>query len=423
MIRIKSTACLAAILTALTVGAVGCEPGGEESFDLTVDTFNVGLAGAFIPWEEERRQPIADALATLDSDVVCLQEVWRQSDKELIRDAASGAFPHILMYEHNFQTTIDDPTDQTGAVPEIPTGAPCADPAHQAAVEAAIQCVADNCNTEPGSLDGMATSTECAQEACITQVGALLFGDAAALRCYSCMVLGLPTDPLGDISERCTTTDGATLAFEGQSGVMVLSRHPLSNDQVVVWPGTWNRRILVSATVELPNDATVDVYCNHLTPIFDSPAFPYTGDYGEGQVTSRGWEAEQRLQIERLIEEVETDTGTERAVVLGDMNCGRASGDIMAEGDANLDHLETAFTPAVTPSYSPACTMCPDSPVRGEDTDPVWIDHIFTWNIPADAVTATSRTFVEPLAPVEGDPSMVPLSDHYGLRSTITIEP
>ena len=62
---------------------------------------------------------------------------------------------------------------------------------------------------------------------------------------------------------------------------MILSRHPLKN--VVNWviPGTWNRRTILSATVERPNGEALDTYCNHLTPIFDAQpihTFPYAAN-------------------------------------------------------------------------------------------------------------------------------------------------
>ena len=67
--------------------------GGSGPLDVTVDTFNVALAGAFIPFEAERRQPIADAIAASDSDILCLQEVWDQTGKEAIQVAAAEAYP------------------------------------------------------------------------------------------------------------------------------------------------------------------------------------------------------------------------------------------------------------------------------------------------------------------------------------------
>ena len=62
--------------------ALGCAESttNREPEEVIVDAFNVALAGSFIPYETERRQPIADAIAAHDADVLCLQEVWTQAD-------------------------------------------------------------------------------------------------------------------------------------------------------------------------------------------------------------------------------------------------------------------------------------------------------------------------------------------------------
>jgi hypothetical protein len=59
--------------------AAGCRESSStarEPEEVIVDAFNVALAGAFIPYESERWQPIVDAIAAHDADVSCLQEVW-----------------------------------------------------------------------------------------------------------------------------------------------------------------------------------------------------------------------------------------------------------------------------------------------------------------------------------------------------------
>ncbi len=411
------TASLAAALWALAA----CGP-EESSVEVVVDTFNVGLAGAFVPNEAARRAPVVEAVAALDSDVVCLQEVWLQSDKDRIAEAAAARFPYSLSFVDDLDTELTDGRDQSGETPTAPTAPPCAAASLSTSLEAALACLRDNCSTEPGSETGRTTSTDCAQDSCIGQVSSLLLGDAAALRCYGCLTTSLPTETFADIRQLCTEEVNAGLAFRGQSGVVILSRHPLADGRETVVPGTWNRRIVASARVELPNDASVEVHCTHLTPIFDSIAFPYTGEYGEGQVTREGWAAEQRLQARRLVELVEAGRGGP-TLVLGDLNAGRAGPGLVAEGPETLDVLEELLVPAVVEGYEPLCTFCPDNPNNGPETDPVWIDHIYMAGLPGGAVSATERTFTEPSVPVDGDPDRVPLSDHYGLRSTLSISP
>jgi endonuclease/exonuclease/phosphatase family metal-dependent hydrolase len=398
-----------------------------------VDTFNVALAGAFIPFEMERRQPISDAIAASDADILCLQEVWEQADKEAIRDAVAETFPHAALFDDNLDTIVDDPTDQQGEEPPTPMGVPCpdqdvGDDNILDQMNQAIDCLKANCSTIPDSEEGRTTSAECAAAACVGEVAGLLFGNAEQQRCYASVITQLPTETFGYMREASATIENQDLAFRGQNGVMILSRHPLKDATNWVIPGTWNRRNFLSATVELPNGAELDTYCNHLTPIFNPTGintFPYTGQYGDGMTGPEGWQAEQELQAQKLIDYVSDISGARPAVILGDLNAGHAfpAQDIVAEGEATLDLLETAFTPAYTADYAPLCTFCSTNPVTNPTDDPLatsgWIDHIQLYNLSVDAVLSTERIYDEDVVPVGGE--MVPLSDHFGMRSIIVV--
>ncbi len=410
---LSSSVAIAALVAA-------CGGDGAEPYDVRIDTFNIGLAGAFVPYEAERRAPLVDAIAAMDSDIVCVQEVWAQSDKDRIIEAARTTFPHSVAFMHDLDTPIDDPADQNGNVPPAPMTPPCGG-SLETTLDAALTCFRDNCSTIPGSDEGHTTSSSCAEEMCIDAVTTLLLGNADSLQCYACLATSLPTESFGDMRQLCTTQPNATLAFRGQSGVMILSKHPIRDSEAHVLPGTWNRRIIASATVELPNGRDVDVYCNHLTPVFDSLAFPYTGSYGNDQVGADGWAAEQLLQADKLIAYVAARSGDRPAFVLGDMNTGRAYMDVLVdEAPATLDVLESAFTPAVAADFVPRCTYCPDNPNVSDTSAPVWIDHIFMRGLDAAAVQSTELTFTE--ATVSTADGNVALSDHYGLRSIVTVE-
>jgi endonuclease/exonuclease/phosphatase family metal-dependent hydrolase len=250
-------------------------------------------------------------------------------------------------------------------------------------------------------------------------------GNAQQIRCYASVITQLPTETFGYMRMASATIENQDLAFRGQNSVMILSRHPLKDATNWVIPGTWNRRNFLSATVELPNGAELDTYCNHLTPIFNDFTLPYTGQYGAGLTGAAGWQAEQELQAQKLIDYVSDTSGTRPAVILGDFNTGRAypAEDIVAEGEETLDLLETAFTQAVAADYAPLCTFCNTNPVTNPTDDPlatsVWIDHILLSNLSADAVLSTERIYDEDVVPV-GD-EMVPLSDHFGMRSVIVV--
>jgi endonuclease/exonuclease/phosphatase family metal-dependent hydrolase len=404
--------------------------------EVTVDTFNVALAGAFIPYEAERRQPIIDAIEGANADILCLQEVWEQSDKDMIKAAVEENYPHVVSFEDGLDTPVDDPTDQNGEVPESPEGVPCADvepddpqtPEGDTMLDQmndACDCLRDNCSTIEGSDEGRTESAECASSSCVPAVAPLLFGDdPRQQRCYACVITQLPTETIGDIRSRCATIENQDLAFRGQNGVMILSRHPLSNATNWVIPGTWNRRNILSATARLPNGVDLDVYCNHLTPIFDGGAintFPYTGQYGLGGTGPDGWQAEQELQAQKLVDHVSETSGNRPAVILGDFNAGRDFlPDIVAEGEPTVDILESAFEMAYTADYEPLCTFCSTNPVTDTENS-VWIDHILLHNLSADVVLSTERVYDEDVVDV-GEEQMVPLSDHFGMRSVIVVQ-
>jgi len=407
-------------------GGGGTQP--PEGEQVTVDTFNVALAGAFIPFEADRRPYIVDAIAASDADILCLQEVWEQTDKVAIRDAAAEAYPHSAFFEDNLDTQIDDATNQDGVVPPPPTTAPCAGETLTMQLNAGLDCLEEHCSTP----DGRTTSLECAEDNCLIEVLNLITAPRPQ-RCYACLATQLPTELLTDIRTRCPTVVNQELAFQGQNGVMILSRHPLKKVEQLVVPGTWNRRTILSATAELANGAELDVYCNHLTPIFVSSAlvntFPYTGQYGDGTDEPSAWQAEQELQAEKLINYVTETSGDRPAVILGDFNSGRAfpEQDIVEEGEETLILLETVYAPAYTTGYTPLCTFCSTNPVTNPSGDPdetsSWIDHILLNTLSSDSVVSTERVYDEDVVPVvtaQGE-IMVPLSDHFGMRSVVAV--
>lgn len=410
-------------------------PSPPTGQDVAFDTFNVYFAGSFAPYEEQRRQPVIDAIASMDTDILCVQEAWRKSDKDLIAAGAKARFPYVVSFDDNLETPIDDATDQDGGVPPTPTAPPCAAQEQLDKVNLVLACVKDKCSTIPGSEDGMTTSTECAVKECTSEAAALLYGSTADQKCYGCAATQLPTDTLKTIKEKCTTNPRAGLAFDGQAGVMLLSRFPLENPEQRVIPGTWNRRTILRATAKLPGGLSVDVYCNHLPSVFYQPAYPYTGDYGLGETGSKGWENELMLDAQKLVSWVEARSGGNRTVILGDFNASPELKDyaIEPDGAAAYEFLKSKFTQAVPAGFKPKCTYCGkgENFLAGPMGPNTWIDHVFVKNIPATAVKSYERRFTEAIVAVpsadagapDGGPFMVPLSDHFGVHVVLGIQP
>ncbi|MBI5533035.1 MAG: endonuclease/exonuclease/phosphatase family protein [Deltaproteobacteria bacterium] len=410
---------------------------GPSAQQITVDTFNLYLAGSFSPYENERRQPIIDAIASTETDILCIQEAWRDSDKDLIIAGVKAKLPYSVMFKDNLDTKVDDPTDQNGVTPPTPDTPPCAATEQSTKLDAVMACIAKNCSSIPGSDEGTAVSTMCAVQLCQTEAVALLLGTAEDKKCYGCAAPLLPTDTIKQIGTKCKTDPKAGLAFDGMSGLILLSKFPLENPEQHVLPGTWNRRAVVRATARIPNGASIDVYCNHTSPIFTQIAFPYTGDYGNGQTDYRGWENELMLQMQKIVAYVDAKTPSGRAIILGDFNSGpeiKESG-IEKEGVPEYLLLSNKYPEAVPADYKSKCTYCgKEDNYLAAGGPNSWIDHIFLKNIATSEVKSAQRRFtgatvaVTPApAPDGGDgdagPSTVPLSDHYGMSAVINIQP
>jgi endonuclease/exonuclease/phosphatase family metal-dependent hydrolase len=394
-----------------------------------VETFNVALAGNFITYEKERRQPIADALAQLDSDVVCLQEVWEQSDKELIAEAVKAKFPHTFFVKHDLDTALDDATDASGATPAAPTTPPCSDTEAAGVVakfDASVDCLRDNCTTDAALGENAETiSSACATSKCASKALSLL---NSSKRCYGCLLPQMPTETFSNMRNECKTNPKAGLAFGGQNGVMILSKHPLEGTGAVALPGTWNRRALLKAKASLPNGGKLQVYCHHLTPVFKGPLYPYTGLYGAGP-DANGWINEQLLHAKKMVALAKKEnTACLPTVLLADVNASRAYPDatppVNADAVGTLTELETLFSPGLASGYKPACTYCKANQ-NVADNDPSgdqWLDHIYVLNLDPSRVKSTTRTFMEATVNVTdggGVATKVELSDHFGLRTVL----
>ncbi|MCU0694661.1 MAG: hypothetical protein MUF54_25060, partial [Polyangiaceae bacterium] len=156
---------------------------------ITIDTVNIGLYGANAPFLEQRRDPALEALANLDSDVLCVQEIPRAADREqLITNAKAkwvaaqqdqrpwekmSGFPHAFNPTFDLSTQIDDPLDQSGNMPPS-LGAYCADSLTR--MQAALDCTAKNCAADPGNTNSTIARdhTNCLSRKCTKDYTALL---------------------------------------------------------------------------------------------------------------------------------------------------------------------------------------------------------------------------------------------------------
>jgi endonuclease/exonuclease/phosphatase family metal-dependent hydrolase len=343
---------------------------------LKVVTFNAGLARGFVDLAEQRAPLVAEALATLDADLVALQEVWEPQDVEAVQAATRDRFPEQVFLE----------------------------PAPEAAQQPAC---------EPGELDALESciATACAGvldeqlAACVLANCGADFGELGA-NCQTCLAAnigGSVDDILGACEEAADR-----YAYGGSFGIGLLSRHPITSTEQTTLESSLNRRAVLYARVDAGPLGEVHVFATHLSPVFSDIPYPGPGS----------WEEEQRAQIETLLGLIaeKAPPGTP-VVVLGDLNTGPALAGIAGEAPDNFALLLAAGLLAPYVDQPGArCTFCADNPLVGgaDDDESVLIDHVLVRDLEAVSV---ARVLDEPLTV---GTVTAPLSDHYGVAVTLT---
>ncbi|TNE89644.1 MAG: hypothetical protein EP330_10780 [Deltaproteobacteria bacterium] len=346
--------------------------GGEFS----VATYNAGLAVNFVPGANERTPATAQAIAGIDADVVCLQEVWLPDQVSTVESAAS-AFPHQYFPEAQ----------------QLDFAAPACE---EADAQGLIDCLQDNCTDICGD-----ELPDCVLSSCA--IPFITLEDD----CNRCIQANVDKDPQ-DVFDLCTT-GGTEYAYGGSFGTGILSKHPIVSTEELVFESTTNRRSVLHAVIDAPK-GEMDFYCTHLTAVFSVIPYPRA----EGS-----WAEEQATQISTMLSWMD-ETGTrEYRVLAGDMNTGPEVGDSIAEVPDNWDLLAAAGMDNAWVSQAGECTFCPDNDISSVDSDDegVVIDHIFTSGFKSGEAERILDESVE----IESCGEMIPgaHSDHYGLRTVL----
>ena len=359
------------IMLALLAGC-GSTPSGSFV------TYNAGLAVGFVPGSVERQNSVAQAIAGIDADVICVQEVWLDEQVTAVTSAASNTFPNTYF-----------PAKQPEVLPEpaCPDGQ----------LDTLLQCATDNC--EGVCQDDL---LNCIFDNCQFPFALL---PQECMRCTMANVGGT----IDDVVEACTTQT-VGFAYGGSFGTGLLSRHPLRNVEEKVFESTTNRRAAIHAVVEMPK-GDVDVYCTHLTASFDTIPYPRP----EGS-----WSEEQTTQIEELRAWID-ETAVNPVVALGDFNVGPSGDGLVAEEAANYGLLSDGYDVPFLDLVGD-CTFCGSNPLvalGGDDQTSELIDHVLVkgWDEPTYAAERVLDGDLE--HPVCGTDITGAYSDHYGVRVSI----
>lgn len=373
------------LLLALAALSSAAEP------TLHVETWNVGLATGFVDHAAARRPLIVDALAGSEADVICLQEVWAKKERKDIRERLLGDYPYSVVPDVEVRRADKAPACKRKDLFGEGKFVSCmSEQCGDLSGDAHTDCIITRCDQV---LDRLRTDNPSCAQALFSQVGR---GSLSAV-----MALLSPFRA------------AKTYAYDGSNGLMLLSRRPLENVDVLDFTdiATLNRRQALIAEVEVGNGDKARVYCTHLTADLATIA-PYPGSFD-------GWSEENRAQIDRLTAHAgATELPT---VILGDFNCGTANPEaglapeLPGSCQAVLDAGWRDSAPA-TPDTP--CTWCADNLLNAEEGDDknALIDHVFVSGlVPVDQGRRYDQA-VEIEVKGEDGKARIPmhLSDHFG---------
>jgi hypothetical protein len=391
---------------------------------LAVDTVNASLYGANSAFEGERRPAVYAKIAARQADVMCIVEVLDQADKDGIANAAQAWFPYAYEIKTDLTTQPTDPAEADGGAPAAVTAPPC-DGVSPSEVQAIYSCVAAKCSTN-GAMGTLSLTDDCLVQACVLPFADLYQHGPQDDACYDCIVDYLTSwETLSYGQSQCTTVAVAPLTFNGQSSAMILSHYPLTNTAAYILPSTNQRREVLYAEVEL-EDAPIDFYCVHLTAPEVDTDLPYEGTYGQdvttklpdgGVIITNGYEQEQDLQTDRVIEYIEQRSmPTGRPTIIaggwystveledaGTVVLGSRSPEVMQALDSRYDG--GAFVRADPPAYVPMCDYCP-APQNPYNAGAPPLDEAptFLFQFPADSTTEETLWGTENDVPITGNP-------------------
>jgi hypothetical protein len=401
-----------------------------DAHDISVSVLHTTLSGADYPHYKVRAEQMGPVVAGADTDVLCLGFVMSDDDKRTIEEVSREAGFNVAWAETDLDTAIDDPRRSDGTVPDPPTTPPCEGEDSLAVVDEVLDCLGVHC-TGGNGRDGGIDSTACMAGKCLLPLLSALTKPEPQQRCVMCLAFTmLDGSPLDRVEELCTTNRAAGMAFEGKSGVMLLSRFPMRDVKHVVLPSWVWRASVTKATVDLPSEQAVDVYCTQLSTPERAANFPYLGPYGAGEEGTSPWTHEALLQAKQVEELVKRQSGPRPAVVVGALEtsppCPACQPPIDPFGPEVLTDLLLHFGLGTAQDYTWQCLECGDNPLRaleGRTDASLWTDHLLLRGIAKSDVVGTRRTFEDLVMtiPVDGGNVAVPPSSHYGLRSVLRI--
>lgn len=400
---------IAALFTAFALVSCSNNIEGFETSDrmLSLTTFNAKMTDD-LAFKGKRFKKMEFVLAENTSDILCIQDLYGENSKKTkIIDEVRNMLKRDYGYDYALYAKTsneDDDLEHTSAQ-TIPASCSTED------ITPVLSCVMQNCSDYDA--------------ACIVQNCWQSFLELPA-DCRNCMIgNGVEAIAGGNYQEILTTCMTETripakklkYEFDGNSGVLLASKLPMSNKTPVKLRSFGRLRTAVAANVEKDGIGKIQVICTGLSPVSETE---YDG-FGES------WEDEQLTQIGQILAIPVSDDVVQR-IILGDFDGNTAAGNIREHNPAPVALLEENgwYDPYfdVEPKEELDCTLCPDNPFVSDEAQESVPDHIFFLEKKGYEFSS-ERIFLNEFTDFDMEhqtKTSYSVSDHYGITTVISIE-
>ena len=358
----------------------------DSGTTLVVGTFNAGLARGLLDYAVERAPEVAQAVAAVDLDLLCVQEFWTQADWDALSEVSPLAH-------------TERPAPEPGEAGQSET-------CRSDELDPLEGCVREHCDVPPGQL------VSCALFMCRTEV------EAVSQACFGCISGAVGDTSIDEVVGLCGPGGPGVVtpfAYQGSYGIGLLSGESLSGKDFLMLDSSVTRRGAVYARIDDGRPDPIHIFCTHLTA--DQPGIPYPGQ-------SDSWGAENAEQIEAMLAWVADKTeGNGRVLLLGDLNTGPELDATEPELLASYSQLRNAgFRNPYAEQSDARCSYCPDNPLQGVDSSghPVLIDHVLVKGWPEAEAKGDQFLRGALTLRIQRQEIETAYSDHYGVRLTLT---
>lgn len=369
---------------------------------LTLTTFNAKMTDD-LGFKVKRFKKMKSLLAENSSDILCIQDIYGNKVLDEVRKMLKNSYGYD--YALYAKTSNDDEDLESTPAQTIPAACTTED------LMPILSCVMTNCS----DFDAMCIVQNCWQSFLE------LSGD-----CRDCMLSnGVEAIANGEYTQILEQCQAATripakkleYEFDGNSGVLLASKLPMSNKKPVKLRSFGRMRTAVAANVHKDGIGKIQIICTGLSPISETE---YDG-FGES------WEDEQMTQIEQILAIPAEDDVIQR-VILGDFDGNISAGSMREHNPGPVALLEENgwYDPYfdVDSKEELDCTLCPENPFVSDEAAESVPDHIFFMERKGYEFSS-SRIFLNEFTEFNTEKqtkTRYSVSDHYGITTTMAVE-